>query len=873
MLLLALSAYAQAPNLVQNESWCFTSGLRVLFEPDPARPEVRITTVVEGGSAGENGTEGLAHLTEHLWFRSRPRAAAGADVWSAVGALGGRLNGYTTFDRTVFTTVAPVHATKKLLQLEAARMHDPLAAVDDAVFAVERDVVRNELRQNYSDTAASLLRPMFQSMFPEGHPYHHVTIGTEDALEGLTLAQARAYTARWYTPENTTIHVSGDLDSATFTALLPKVFPARQLVAAGSTRIVQERGCRTPGATPVPLPELDEPPMSVSALGAVEQPMAVIAWTFPPEHATFASFDAWIAQNAMRSELGVSVGCHAEAHNHAGTLMCSFPLDGPFADKEVKRAIRATSARWEPNVRQQLANAYRDWRWWAMADLWSQLDRRGLEVVALHFHETGEQDWIRAWLAELAIDDFSLAARFGQEWLTPERAHTAVIKPSEDEPEALPAFHGDRAAQSLAAVEVDAVDQRFLDRIVAEPDWRRTAQQMPLTNGLVVTVVPRGRHDVVHVLLQFPRDPPDPSTPGLDAVTWSRLPDPTYLERLRALSMSGHLASYRTPGAWVYHSDGRDLEGQLELLREHLDTQQPTDLPRHIDRLLADRTTAARREAHARDQVMLGAHAPTTEAVAASVEAMKLKDLKQHARRTLRPDGAHLVIVGDVDKTRAHLIARSVFGDLKRTGEVRERAVGEVPTPSRRLLAVEDDVMRTQATVRLSCRLGTSDALTRELLARLVETRAEDTLRRSKGLTYGVHGWTGGDLGGPRLEVRTQVQSEGLAQAVTTLRSILDDLAASGPDPDALAAARLQVARTRAEGLQDTSDVLATFGRAVLQGVTPAEMGGTAARLMEVDAQRVKDALATCAAHELITVRGTGVDGLLEEAGLTFEER
>ncbi|MEZ4317232.1 MAG: insulinase family protein [Myxococcota bacterium] len=116
------AALAAGQPVVENQAWCFGSGLRVIFEEDHARPEIRITTVIEGGSAGETGADrGVAHLAEHLWFRSTPEGAGG-DVWSAVGNQGGRLNGATTRDRTEFTTVVPRKALETALLLEAARL-------------------------------------------------------------------------------------------------------------------------------------------------------------------------------------------------------------------------------------------------------------------------------------------------------------------------------------------------------------------------------------------------------------------------------------------------------------------------------------------------------------------------------------------------------------------------------------------------------------------------------------------------------------------------------------------------------------------------------------------------------------------------------
>lgn len=297
-----LSAALAAPTtIVESEAWCFGSGLRVIFEEDRARPEVRITTVVEGGSAGEESDEhGLAHLTEHLWFRSRPDTTDGGDIWATTGNIGGRINGYTLRDHTIYTTVAPRRSLRLLLQLEASRIEDPLVGIDGEVFDVERSVVGNELRQRYSNTSGVLSEPLYTALFPEGHPYHDLPIGTEASLAGLTLDKARAYAGRWYTPSNVTVHVSGDLRGEEFIELFPQTFPKGLLVHPDSGAVTKE--CGTKRADPVALPDVD-PPELIRMKGAVRNPVGMIAWSFPPDKWTFASFDLAIAENAMSRAL------------------------------------------------------------------------------------------------------------------------------------------------------------------------------------------------------------------------------------------------------------------------------------------------------------------------------------------------------------------------------------------------------------------------------------------------------------------------------------------------------------------------------------------------------------------------------------------
>src|SRR5438552_2462482 len=74
------------------EDLCYLSGLRVTVQTDTRQGEVSVVAVMSGGSSDDpEGEEGLAHLAEHLWFRSRTPGGTTVDarlaqlgaVWNA----------------------------------------------------------------------------------------------------------------------------------------------------------------------------------------------------------------------------------------------------------------------------------------------------------------------------------------------------------------------------------------------------------------------------------------------------------------------------------------------------------------------------------------------------------------------------------------------------------------------------------------------------------------------------------------------------------------------------------------------------------------------------------------------------------------------
>jgi len=189
------------------------SGARFVLEHDPSRPLAVVVTVVDVGSAGDPpGQEGLAHLVEHLAFRSRIDGQHPyTDVLETLGA--GEWNAFTSHDLTVFYAAAAASTVRELLKVESTRLLDPLRGIDQQTFDVEREVVRNELRQrNELGRVSAVDTALAAALYPSGHPYARPVIGTEESLRALTLEQARAFVAQNYRPEKMTVVVAGAVE-------------------------------------------------------------------------------------------------------------------------------------------------------------------------------------------------------------------------------------------------------------------------------------------------------------------------------------------------------------------------------------------------------------------------------------------------------------------------------------------------------------------------------------------------------------------------------------------------------------------------------------------------------------------------------------
>ena len=188
------------------------NGLRVVVSEDHSVPIVTVNLWVNVGSRHEvEGRTGFAHLFEHLMFQGSRNVASG-EHFSALMAAGGRLNATTWFDRTNYFETVPRGAMDLALWMEADRHGHLLDAVNQENLDNQRDVVKEEKRQRYDNVPyGNALIDIYAAIFPEDHPYHHVTIGSMEDLDAASVQDVHEFFRRYYGPNNTVLTLVGDL--------------------------------------------------------------------------------------------------------------------------------------------------------------------------------------------------------------------------------------------------------------------------------------------------------------------------------------------------------------------------------------------------------------------------------------------------------------------------------------------------------------------------------------------------------------------------------------------------------------------------------------------------------------------------------------
>ena len=216
-----LDALNQPPKL-EYQVATLQNGLTVILSEDHSTPIVHLELWYHVGSKNEKpGLTGFAHLFEHLMCQGSKNLLREQHV-SMVTSVGGMVNAYTTEDVTVFWETVPAHYLPTVLWIEADRMAS--LRIEEATLNSEREVVKEERRMRIENQPFGRLSEIIYDNAYQVHPYKHPTIGYMADLEKASVADVQQFFKTFYVPNNATLVLVGDFESAQALELVTKYF-------------------------------------------------------------------------------------------------------------------------------------------------------------------------------------------------------------------------------------------------------------------------------------------------------------------------------------------------------------------------------------------------------------------------------------------------------------------------------------------------------------------------------------------------------------------------------------------------------------------------------------------------------------------------
>ena len=210
---------------IEYEKYELENGLDVVLHQDKSDPIVSLAIQYAVGSNREKpGRTGFAHLFEHMLFQESENVPQD-QFFKKIQDVGGTLNGGTWKDGTIYYEIVPNNALETVMWLESDRMGFLINTVTESAFANQQEVVQNEKRQRVDNNPYGHTNWVLdKNIYPEGHPYNWQVIGELADLQNATVEDVKEFYNKYYGPNNATLVLAGDFETADAKALIEKYF-------------------------------------------------------------------------------------------------------------------------------------------------------------------------------------------------------------------------------------------------------------------------------------------------------------------------------------------------------------------------------------------------------------------------------------------------------------------------------------------------------------------------------------------------------------------------------------------------------------------------------------------------------------------------
>ncbi len=807
----ATSAAAPLPPIKYTE-YKLRNGLRVIFHEDHSTPIVGVNMWYHVGSKNEvRGRTGFAHLFEHMMFQGSKNYDD--DYFKPIQEAGGTVNGSTNPDRTNYWEIVPSNFLELALFMEADRMDTLLDVLNETKLANQRDVVKNEKRQNYDNRPYGLVGAKInETLYPKDHPYNWLTIGSLDDLTAASIDDVKDFFRRYYTPRNASLAIAGDFNPIEARRWIEKYFGK---IASGP-----------PVIQPMPAhPRLSES-KEISMQDRVTLPRLYMIW---PTHPRFDKDEA--PADTLANILGGGkssrlyktlvydrqIAQEVFAGNNAQELAGQFQIvatarpdktleeleaaineeinrikkDGPTSD-EVERSYNATEAAFIFGMQ-------------TVGGFGGKNDQ--LNQYAIFVGKPGyfQQDLAR--YRNVTSDDVKRAANT---YLIDHRLIARVVPRGRESGSESTAARGPGAASGAAAQPPPKRSNQDSDKWTLptpKPDPRLTLPQIQrhqLSNGLNVVLIEHHELPLVTMNLVIKSGAAsDPeSRPGLASLTADMIDEGT--KKRTALDISNALTDI---GARVGVSvDWDATSASLTTLTRHLDRSldimsdvvtNPAFMDDELKRIRTSRLTTVKRQ---RDDanaianivyasILYGRTHPYGHPLIGdenSLDAMTAKDVRGFYETFYRPNNATLIVSGDVKAATILPKLESAFRSWQRC----DIPSVEIPSAQTRAAAgiyIVDRPGSAQSVIsigQVGVARNTPDyfplLVLNSMLGGQFASRINLNLREDKGYTYGAR--TSFDYrrsAGPfsaSAGVQTNVTKESVAEFLKELRGIRGEI-------------------------------------------------------------------------------------------------
>jgi zinc protease len=185
------------------------NGLVIIIREDPNAPVLSVQAWCKAGSIDEGKWigAGLSHMLEHMLFKGTPRRPGGK-IDQEIQDVGGYMNAYTSFDRTVYYINVPTTGASVAIDILCDIMQNATLPPDEV--EKEKQVILREMDMNQDDPSRRASRRLFETAYIRS-PYRFTVIGYPDIFNEISREDIVSYYREKYAPNNTFFVIVGDI--------------------------------------------------------------------------------------------------------------------------------------------------------------------------------------------------------------------------------------------------------------------------------------------------------------------------------------------------------------------------------------------------------------------------------------------------------------------------------------------------------------------------------------------------------------------------------------------------------------------------------------------------------------------------------------
>ena len=191
------------------ERQTLSNGLRLLTAPIDHAQSVSCFIMLAAGSRYETeDTSGIAHFSEHMFFKGTEKRPTARDIGGEIDGIGGEFNAFTGKEYTgYYVRCAGEHRAIAFDVLVDMLRHSKF---DPEEIDREKGVIIEEMNM-YFDTPRDYIGGVYESLLYGDRPLGWDIIGRKETVRGATRDTFLGYLDRWYHPERMVVGVAGKL--------------------------------------------------------------------------------------------------------------------------------------------------------------------------------------------------------------------------------------------------------------------------------------------------------------------------------------------------------------------------------------------------------------------------------------------------------------------------------------------------------------------------------------------------------------------------------------------------------------------------------------------------------------------------------------